>query len=143
MKRLREFLLLPAADKWLLIRATFLLETIKLGMWLLPFRTLRSLLTQAACVSRKPQHRDHASAERIAWAVDAAGRHTPGLKTCLVRSLAAQVLLTWHGHPAFLHLGVVRGKQGQFQAHAWVESEGKIVIGGSELERYTLLATLE
>jgi hypothetical protein len=69
-----------------------------------------------------------------------ASRHTLGLKTCLAQSLAAQVLLTRRGYPTLLHIGVVRGEGGQFQAHAWVESEGKIVIGGSDLEHYTPLA---
>ena len=29
-------------------------------------------------------------------------------------------------------LGVTKGKGGQLEAHAWVESEGQIVIGGSD-----------
>src|SRR5919205_2137212 len=131
MKPLRKFSLLPATDRWLLIKSALLLETIKVGMWLLPFRTLHRLLTRAVGASARSQQADHTSAERVAWAVDMASRHTPGLKTCLVRSLAAQALLARGGHPALLHIGVVRGERGQFQAHAWVESEGKVVIGGS------------
>jgi hypothetical protein len=145
MKLLRKFSILPATDRWFLIKTTLLLQTIKLGMWLLPFRTLRRLLTRAAGTTARLRlrHADHTSVEKVAWAVDVASRHTPGLKTCLARSLVAQALLTRHGHPALLHIGVVKGEQGQFQAHAWVESKGKIVIGGSELERYTPLAVLE
>jgi hypothetical protein len=143
MKPLRKFSLLPATDRWLLIKTTLLLESIKLGMWLLPFRTLHRVLTRAAGATARLRPADHTSAERVAWAVDVASRHTPGLKTCLARSLVAQALLTRHGHPALLHIGVVRGEQGQFQAHAWVESKGEIVIGGSELEHYTPLAALE
>jgi len=53
------------------------------------------------------------------------------------------VLLTRRGYPTLLHIGVVRGKQEEFQAHAWVVTEGKVVIGGSELGRYAPLAVLE
>jgi hypothetical protein len=53
------------------------------------------------------------------------------------------VLLARRGYPTFVHIGVVRGEQEQFQAHAWVVTEGKVVIGGSELERYAPLAVLE
>ena len=42
-----------------------------------------------------------------------------------------------------LHIGAVKDEEGKFLAHAWVESEGRVVIGGHELERYTRLMTLE
>jgi hypothetical protein len=52
--------------------------------------------------------------------------------------------MRWHGYAANLHLGVAKGKQGQLEGHAWVESEGKVVIG--ELPdrcRYTPMVSLE
>lgn len=143
MERLRRFLRLPAGERRLLVKAALLLEAIKLGMRLLPFRTLRRLLAGAAHAPVGARRADHPSRERITWAVQAACRNTPGLKTCLARALATQLLLARHGYPALLHIGVVRGEQGQLQAHAWVETEGKVVIGGAELERYAPLAALE
>jgi hypothetical protein len=53
------------------------------------------------------------------------------------------MLLARRGYPALLHIGVAKGKEGQFQAHAWVESEGKVVIGGAGLGCFTTLAVLE
>src|SRR4051812_15439934 len=130
MNRLREFLRLPNTEQRLLIKAVLLVEAIKLGIRLLPFRTLRRLLARAVDIppraSWHPRRRTSSSAERICWAVEAASRYTPGIKTCLVQALAAQVLLARHGHPAFVHIGVVRGDGGEFQAHAWVESEGRV-----------------
>lgn len=143
MEPLRKFSLLPTLDRRMLIKAALLLELTKLGMRLLPFRTLSRLLARAAGTTVGLRRADHASPERIGWAVEAASRHAPGLKTCLAQALAAHVLLTRRGHPALLHIGVARGEQGQFQAHAWVESKGKVVIGGSEMERCTSLAVLE
>ncbi len=140
---LHRFLLLPAADRWLLIKAALLLEAIKLGLRLLPFRTVRRLLARAAGgPARRPRCANHASADGVAWAVDVASRHVPGAKSCLTQALAAQVLLTRRGYPALVHIGVTRGEQGRFQAHAWVESEDKVVIGESELERFTPLTVL-
>jgi Transglutaminase-like superfamily len=144
MEHLRKFLRLSTAERLLLIKTALLLEAIKLGMWLLPFRTLRRLLTRMAeAAPVRLRHADHPSDDRIAWAVETASRHTSRLKTCLTQALAAQVLLARRGHPALLHIGVVKGEREQFQAHAWVESEGKVVIGGLELGRYTTLAVLE
>jgi hypothetical protein len=51
----------------------------------------------------------------------------------LTQALAGQVLLAQYGYPAVVHLGVTKEEgQGTFQAHAWMESDGKIVIGESE-----------
>lgn len=144
MELLRKFLRLPTAERRLLIETALLLEAIKLSMRLLQFRTLRRLLVRVTdAASAKPQYIDHLPVERVAWAVEATSRHTPGAKTCLTQALATQVLLARRGHPALLRIGVAKGEQKQFQAHAWVESEGKVVIGGSEPGRYTPLAGLE
>jgi hypothetical protein len=143
MENLHRFLHLATDERQLLIKAALFLEAIKIGMLLLPFRTLRRLLTRAAHTPVGKRRANHPSSVRIAWAVQTASRNTPGLKTCLAQALTTQLLLARHGYPALLHIGVVRGEQGQFQAHAWVETEGKVVIGGSELERYTPLVALE
>ena len=144
MNLLRKFLLLPATDKWLLIKAATLLEAIKLSMRLLPFQTLLRLTARASGMSvRRSLHADRASTDKVAWAVEVASRHTLGHKTCLNQALATQVLLARRGYPARLHVGAAKGTKGRFQAHAWVESEGKIIIGGSGLESFVPLAILE
>ena len=74
---------------------------------------------------------------------EVAGRHLPGAGTCLTQALAAEVLLRRQGYPSLLHIGVLRGEEGQLEAHAWLKSGDKVVIGGGELERYTPLALLE
>src|SRR4051794_12664891 len=123
MELLRRFLALPAADRWLLVKAALLLEAIKVGMRLLPFRALRRLSALVAgAPARGLRHADRASssAERVVWAVQTASRSTPGVKSCLTQALVAQMLLSRRGHPALLHIGVAKGEGGRFQAHAWV-----------------------
>ena len=143
MLRLRKFLRLTTLKRRLFIQAFLLLEFVRLGLRLLPFRTLRCLLSRVSKGPTKPRSTDRPSPEDIAWIVEVASRHSPGVKTCLTQALAAQVLLTRHGYPAFVHLGVLRGKQERLQAHAWVESEGRIVIGGGDLEHYAPLGILK
>ena len=47
------------------------------------------------------------------------------------------MLLGWRGHPTHLRIGVAHSATGQLQAHAWIESEGKIVVGDlADLARY-------
>ena len=143
MERLRKFLCLSNAERWILIKVALLLAVIAVSKRLLPFRTVRRLLARAADRPVGRQHADRLSAQRVVWAVEAASRHIPRTKSCLTQALAAQLMLTRRGYPALVHLGVTRGEQGQFQAHAWVEMEGKAVIGRSGLERFTPLTLLK
>jgi hypothetical protein len=51
-------------------------------------------------------------------------------------------LLARRGCHATVRIGVARSETGELQAHAWVEVDGSIVIGGSESQKhYTPLAT--
>jgi hypothetical protein len=42
------------------------------------------------------------------------------------------MMLNKYGYPAHIHIGVAKDHTGSFGAHAWLESEGMIVIGGQE-----------
>ena len=143
MKRLHKLLRLPAAERRLLVKAALLLVAIRLGLWLLPFRTMRRLLSKMTAMPVGSRNIGQSSVYKVAQAVEVAGLYTPGVGTCLTQALAAQVLLARRGHLASLHIGVVRGAERRLEAHAWLESGGKVVIGGSELERYTSLVALE
>jgi hypothetical protein len=144
MRRLRKFTRLPAAERRLLMKAILLLCAVKVGLELLPFRTLRRLLAKLAVLPVGLQYvEDRHSIERVVWAVELAGRLMPRTSTCLTQALTAQVFLLRRGHPALVHIGTVKGEGGELQAHAWVESRDEVVIGGHELEQYTRLAVLE
>lgn len=143
MDPVREFLLLRATEKLLLIEAAFLLVTMGMGKRILPFRTLRHLLPRPTDEYTDPLRADRTSSERIVRAIEAASRLIPGTRSCLTQALAARVLLARRNHAAWLHIGVARDEGGRFRAHAWVESGDKVLIGGSGLESYAPLAVLE
>jgi hypothetical protein len=50
--------------------------------------------------------------------------------TCLTTALVAQALLQRHGCQAKLRIGVRRDLSGAFTAHAWLEREGIVIVGG-------------
>jgi hypothetical protein len=143
MKRLRKLLRLEAAERRLLVKAALLLGTMRLGLWLLPFQSLRRLQARLTRAKIRVLDRECTSRESIVWAVETAGRRMPRAATCLTLALTAQVLLLRRGYPAVLHIGVDNGGTEGFIAHAWVESGGSVVIGDYELDRYTPLASLE
>jgi len=142
MKRLLEFLWLTPSDRRLLVSAALLLGVIRLGLSLLPFQTLRGLVSCVAQALTGLRKADQPSSDRVAWAVGVASRYV--LKaTCLTQALAVQALLEREGYPACLRVSVARGEERELKGHAWVESEGKVVVGGLELERYTPLPALD
>jgi hypothetical protein len=132
---------LSPADRRLLLEAALLVLAIRLGLWLLPFRVLRHLLGRIAREQPSPTG-EAQLVERIAWAVKGVSRCIPQA-TCLTQALAAQVLLQRRGLPARVHIGVARDEEAGLAAHAWVESQGRVVVGGSGLRRYTHLIALE
>lgn len=125
-----------------MLRTGLLLWAARLGLWLLPLATLRCLLTKLK-PSEPISREGSANIEKIVWAVSVASRYVPAA-TCLTQALAGQILLAQHGEPALLQIGVAKNEAGDLEAHAWVESRGRIVIGDSrELFRYTRLPSVE
>jgi len=127
MKSLRKLWRLPAADRALLVDAVLWLGATKLGLALLSLDRLRHLLARAAR-SSMPWHRPTPSVERIVWAVSAAQRVVPRA-TCLPQALAAEALLLRSGYAASLRIGVARTGPGGLVAHAWIESDGRVILG--------------
>jgi len=78
--------------------------------------------------------------ERVSWAVRAASRFVPGASNCLVRALATQALLGKYGYRSELRIGVRKAADAGLAAHAWLESDGAVVIGEFELDHYVPLA---
>ena len=141
MTRLRKFLHLPSSDRRLLLHAVILHGMIRLGLWILPFGFLRRVHAVLAQTPRG-EFRGSSNPDRVVWAVGVASQYGGIAGTCLSQALTAHVLLTWNGHPADLCIGVARGTNGKFRAHAWVESQGRIVIGGRERWEYSPLRPL-
>jgi hypothetical protein len=122
--RLAKFLGFSWPERLLLVRALLTLGVARLIIWLLPFRTVRKLLTPRRLGARSPT----ITTERVQWAVEHAQRVIPDA-TCLPQAVTAEALLTRAGHPVQLRIGVMKTAAGKFLAHAWAESEGRIVVG--------------
>jgi hypothetical protein len=140
---LRRITVLSPADRRALAVATVLVWALRVGIRVLPLPLLQGVLAGGSRRRAERAGRAVTVLERVAWAVNVASRSVPRGVTCLTRGLAAQGLLRRAGVPARLCIGVARGRQGRLEGHAWVESDGRIVIGGAERDRYTLVAVLD
>lgn len=130
MSSIRKFLVLSPDEKKLLIRATWLLWVCRLGLWLLPFKALRRHLAKLERPKPSGLKGGVIDIDKIIWAVALASRYVPAA-TCLTQALAGQVLLNQHCAPALLRIGVMKNQRGAFRAHAWIESQGRVVIGNA------------
>ena len=143
MEQIHKFSSLSTPDRSLLLKSAFLLGVITLGLRLLSFHAMQRFSMGARQKTARARHTDQPSADRIAWAVRVASRYVPAA-TCLSQALAARVLLGQYGYPARLCIGVARGEKGQLEAHAWVESQGRVIVGNSQdLSHYAPLLSLE
>jgi Transglutaminase-like superfamily len=120
------------AEGWALLMAA------RLGLRVGTFGQVRAMARRLA---RPGQRAPEASLEELAAALDRAARAVPRA-TCLVRALAGAVLLARHGHPASLRIGVAPGRP-RTVAHAWVESDGAVLVGADGQGDYTPLPAIE
>jgi hypothetical protein len=119
----RKLLQLSAEDRSLLTNSVLLVGAARLALWVLPFNVVRRALTRRARRSFAPH-----STEKIGWAISVAKEFIPR-GNCLPQALAAESLLLRSGHPVELRIGVVKTAEGLLEAHAWVESGGRLVVG--------------
>lgn len=124
----REVRLALVALRWLV--------DARLSLRAQPFRTVyerfdrqgRQLPRSGACDAR--------CAREVAIAVRRASRLVPGA-TCLPQALAARAMLARRGVVSELRVGVAGDAKGGVKAHAWVEVDGRVVIGNlPDLARY-------
>lgn len=133
---------MPSSERRLLLVGAVVVACVRVLLWLFPFSRLVWLVERTALRSARaaPVPLLDDTIVTISWAVTTAARYIPRA-TCLTQALAAQWLLAWFGHPTLLRIGVARVNGTSLRAHAWLESEGRVVVGGESLEQveYALL----
>jgi hypothetical protein len=137
MSKLRKFARLRVSEKLLLLRAFFVVASIRMGLWVLPFRVMRRL-----AFNGKRKKRSRYSVEQFVWAVTETSRYVPGA-ACLAEALAGQVLLSRAGYSPRVQIGVAMNEKNEFEAHAWLVLKDQVLIGDIGLERFTPLTSWE
>ena len=138
---LRRLLRRRARDYPLAAEAALLLLAVRLALWALPSRASTRLVVFATKeLVRNPASRYAETADHVVQIVEAMGR-LMSVTNCLVRALTTWIILMRRRIPARLRIGVTRGPAGRLEAHAWLESRGRVVIGDAgELSRYVRIS---
>jgi hypothetical protein len=135
-RKLRTFLGMSGADRWLVCEAILALAVARLIVLTVPFRFMAPWLARApdtgAC--------DEALLLRVRRAVTAAARNVPGNAVCLPQAMAAKAMLARRGCGSSFHLGADFDAQGKLIAHAWLVAGGTVVVGAAGIAGVTPLA---
>jgi hypothetical protein len=141
--QVRAFAQLDWRERFFLVEALAVVALVRLGLSLLSFKRLRALVRESGRRSVGPHRAGALPVDRIAWAVQAVSRFVPGA-TCLTQALSGQVLLARRGYRTRLHIGVAKSSRDQLAAHAWLECDGRVVLGDHGfLTIYSSFPTLE
>ena len=114
--------------------ACLLLGVLRTALLCLPFRMVRRIVDQAGNHARAIHAEHNLDTDKylaeMVWAIQLAGRFLLGDKPCLPQALAIQWLLNRRGVDSNLNIGVKKDGERSIAAHAWVEKEGKVIMGG-------------
>lgn len=144
IKALARILRIPHRDRCLWVETLLWLTGLRIGLFVIPFVALRSALQRITrLMPIAPTCHSDDLLSQVAWAVESAARFVPRA-TCLPQALAAQALFARRAKPSSLYIGVTRNDRNKIEAHAWVECENRIVVGGAESQgHYTALTAFE
>jgi hypothetical protein len=128
VQRLYKFLALPWQGKWLHLNAAFWLLVVKAGLYLVAFERLRGWLACFDGPPGKPVETEELRA--IVGAIERMSRVlAPFRINCLPQALVGQKLLREKGFDVQLRIGVLKDRRDRLAAHAWLEYQGRVVLG--------------
>ena len=112
------------------VKTLIVTAIIRAALWLLPFRQVQKLVNKLAESTKRSSPAHWPATNQIARTVTVASRFVPAA-SCLTQALTTQILLGYYGRESILRIGVARSEDGEFRAHAWVEANEQVVIGGT------------
>ena len=145
MSKLRKAFALSASDWVLIAQAWTWFGALEVGLSCLSFQRLLRIVQRPGNLrtGTKQEGEPHrAIPERVAYCVGLAARLHAFDSTCLKKALVLYALLTRRGFDAQLLIGAARATKGQLDAHAWLECQGRVLLGEPAPGRYSTLCAL-
>ena len=109
------------------IKSLILIIFIRLSLTLLSFSKVKKISKRFSRSNN--DQKNNITIEDIIWSIKVVSNYVPRA-TCLTQAITAQILLSRHNYSSNLKIGVM--KKDDFEAHAWLEIDDKIVLGESE-----------
>lgn len=134
MLKIKNFFKLSSKKQSLLCKTLLLTILIRLSLFLLSFSRVQVIANKLSKI--RTNKKDIKAVEDIIWSVKVSSHYVPNA-TCLTQAITAQILLTKYNYNSKLKIGVV--KSDNFEAHAWVEINNKIILGESQIDFVPIL----
>lgn len=129
IRRLRRRL--AGRSVFVLCRAVVVVATIRAFLWLYPYgRVLRTVAKERHTYRHMDAEGEAKYMRDVIWAVRAVARRTLGDSPCLTQALAVKWMLRTTNADTILRIGVAKSEDNSLNAHAWLECNGVILIGG-------------
>lgn len=133
MRKIRNLWARPWSDWWMLFRALLLTGLIRGALSIWSLRKVTRGLRRVAQLLPQWSEETPTYCERAIWATRATGYRLLPERPCLTQALVLQYLLLRRGvDSSELKIGVTKGTEGELMAHAWVERNKRVLIGGKE-----------
>lgn len=133
-----KFCRLGWLEQSVLLQAMVLLPLMALGIRILGLHRIQAVLAWLAPLAGGRAEIEGEGiwqqADMIARLVTVAAWHGPYSPNCLQRSLTLWWLLRRRAIPSDLYIGV-RKRANQFEAHAWVEHENRVLNDATDIRR--------
>jgi heme/copper-type cytochrome/quinol oxidase subunit 2 len=131
-----SFLKLPSWEKKVALESLLWVIRIRIMLWIFPFTTVQTKV-QERVIKHHSTSEHVITMPRLRIMIVAASRYVPRA-TCLVQALAGYILFSKYGYSTSIKIGVLT-ENGEFEAHAWLEHDEKVVLGESEKNFTTIL----
>lgn len=135
MRRLRKLWASPRRFKALLAEAFMRLWALTV-LRCLPVPSRAPRLTRGHYLSH-PRHAAAPTSQEICHALNTAARYVLRVN-CLVKAQAGSAMLNRFGYAAEIKIGVLK-ESSELKAHAWVECDGRVVLGATRNQYAELL----
>ncbi len=138
MNKIRIFFSSGAHERGMVVRTLFWLWFFRLRNLVLPYRLTKKWMSEEIAIDPSAEMKNDVVIKEVASSVNRCKRYVPGA-TCLTQALAARAVMRHYGQASNIRLGVAKS-DASIEAHAWVEVEGRIVLGRQPNNaRYTVL----
>ncbi|HEX7071615.1 MAG TPA: lasso peptide biosynthesis B2 protein, partial [Rhodothermales bacterium] len=131
------------SSKKVVHEVSVLLVITRAALALLPYRLVQRAAERFG--SRQVANVEPGQYQRtLTWAASGIGRYLLGERPCLVQAMVVKGMLARAGVATDLRIGVRRDVEGTLTAHAWLEQQGEVILGGRRSpSMYLALAPLE
>jgi hypothetical protein len=132
----------PKRQQALVVEAALHLAAAKTILVFVPFERWRTQL-ESSDASKSEAFPPSWRVRELVWAVNGVSTPFGEALNCLPRALATRWMMQRRQWPNTLQLGVARSAEGKFEAHAWIEYRGAVIMGlVPDLHRFVKLPPL-